>query len=172
VAAGGPAVLAGAGVMAVLAAGAAAAGAIVLDGAGVMAVPAAGAAAGAEAPVPADLLMPPWPLQAPRPPWGEVVPSLQVTGPELDPDAGALELAVVLGALELAAAAAGAAALPPAALAVAVLSTPPCPLQAPRPACAEVVPSLQIGGGAELLSVACDSETAGSASSTASSSTP
>ena len=29
----------------------------------------------------ADLFTPPWPLQAPRPPWGEVVPSLQTTGP-------------------------------------------------------------------------------------------
>src|SRR5579864_9564007 len=47
---------------------------------------AAGAAAGAAgvsgvAPAEADLLIPPWPLQAPRPPCGEVVPSLHVTGP-------------------------------------------------------------------------------------------
>src|SRR5579862_1671902 len=50
---------------------------------------AAGAAAGAAgaagvagvAPAGADLLIPPWPLQAPRPPCGEVVPSLQATGP-------------------------------------------------------------------------------------------
>ena len=28
----------------------------------------------------AFLSIPPWPLHAPRPPWGEVVPSLQVTG--------------------------------------------------------------------------------------------
>jgi hypothetical protein len=39
---------------------------------------AAGAAAGADAD--ADLSMPPWPLQAPRPPCGEVVPSLHLTG--------------------------------------------------------------------------------------------
>jgi hypothetical protein len=38
-------------------------------------------AAGAEAPAAeADLFTPPCPLQAPRPPCGEVVPSLQVTG--------------------------------------------------------------------------------------------
>jgi hypothetical protein len=43
----------------------------------------AGAAAGAAvvAAPEADLLMPPCPLQAPRPPCGEVLPSLQVTGP-------------------------------------------------------------------------------------------
>src|SRR5579863_9565109 len=44
---------------------------------------AAGAGAGVAgvAPAGADLLIPPWPLQAPRPPCGELVPSLQVTGP-------------------------------------------------------------------------------------------
>lgn len=44
----------------------------------------AAAASGAALAVPpaaADLLMPPCPLQAPRPPCGDVVPSLQVTGP-------------------------------------------------------------------------------------------
>jgi hypothetical protein len=42
---------------------------------------AAGASVLVDAPAEADLLMPPCPLQAPRPPCGEVVPSLQVTGP-------------------------------------------------------------------------------------------
>ena len=42
---------------------------------------AAGAAAGAVPPLEAALFTPPWPLQAPRPPWGEVVPSLQTTAP-------------------------------------------------------------------------------------------
>src|SRR6185312_727923 len=71
---------AGAGAGAV-AAGAAGAGAA---GAGAAAAGAAAAAAPLLAPAAAlavaALSMPPWPLQAPRPPWGEVVPSLQVTG--------------------------------------------------------------------------------------------
>ncbi len=55
-----------------------------------LAAPAAGAAAAGAAsepeadvlaPADADLSIPPWPEQAPRPPWGEVVPSLQVTVP-------------------------------------------------------------------------------------------
>jgi len=57
------------------------------------AVAAGAAAAGAAAlPAPpelaaaADLFTPPWPEQAPRPPCGEVLPSLQVTGPVLEPD--------------------------------------------------------------------------------------
>ena len=45
---------------------------------------AAGAAAGAVPPLEAALFTPPWPLQAPRPPWGEVVPSLQTTVPPLE----------------------------------------------------------------------------------------
>ena len=50
--------------------------------AGAAAAGAAGAAAGAAADAAvADLSMPPWPLQEPRPPCAEVVPSLQVTGP-------------------------------------------------------------------------------------------
>jgi hypothetical protein len=49
--------------------------------AGAAAAGAAGAAAGLVALVgEADLLMPPCPLQAPRPPCGDVVPSIQVTG--------------------------------------------------------------------------------------------
>jgi hypothetical protein len=55
--------------------------------AAVVAAAAAGAVVPAElVPPEADLLMPPWPLQAPRPPCGEVVPSLQVTGPPLAED--------------------------------------------------------------------------------------
>jgi hypothetical protein len=72
---------------------------------------AADAAAGALVPLEADLFTPPWPLQAPRPPCGEVVPSLQVTGPLLleEPvDEEELLPAVAAGA----AAAAGAAVLP------------------------------------------------------------
>jgi hypothetical protein len=52
-----------------------------------VAAPAAGAGAASEpeaealAPADADLSIPPCPEQAPRPPWGEVVPSLQVTEP-------------------------------------------------------------------------------------------
>jgi FAD:protein FMN transferase len=75
--------------------GAAAAGAA----AGVAAEEAAGAEAEAAPPdvvpplaVPAadfDLSMPPCPLQAPRPPWGEGLPSLQVTGVSLVPCAAA-----------------------------------------------------------------------------------
>jgi hypothetical protein len=149
------------------AAGAAAAGAA----AAAAGAAGAGAAAGAVAPVPADLLTPPWPLQAPRPLRAEVVPSLQVTplDPELE-DAAALEAVVE----ELGVLAGAAAVVPPwpAAFAVAVLSTPPCPLQAPRPAWDAVLPSLQIGGGAALLSVVCDKETVGSAMSAANNNRP
>jgi hypothetical protein len=96
---------------------------------------AAGAAGAAAAAVPADLFTPPWPLQAPRPPF-DVVPSLQVTVvPELDVVPEALDAA---GALAAAGASAGAA-LPE----EADLFTPPCPLQAPRPPF-DVVPSLQV----------------------------
>jgi hypothetical protein len=59
---------------------AAAAGAAGAAAAGAAAAAAGAAGAAADAAV-ADLLMPPWPLQAPRPPCGEVVPSLHVTGP-------------------------------------------------------------------------------------------
>jgi len=118
--------------------------------AGAAAVAAAAPAAGAAVPAPpeaevlapadaevraaaeADLLMPPWPLQAPRPP-REVVPSLQITSPPR------LEVPLPEDALVSAGAAAAGAAVP----ADADLLTPPCPLQAPRPA-REVVPSLQI----------------------------
>jgi len=87
------------------------------------------------------------------------VPSLHVTGPLLLPeDAG--EPADD----ELAAGAAGAAvdaALPvEAAPAEADLLMPPCPLQAPRPPCGEVVPSLQTTG----VEVLCASEGTGAAS--------
>ena len=100
---------------------------------------AAGAAAGAAPPLEAlaVFLIPPWPLQAPRPPWGEVVPSLQTTGPPLVED----EADAAAGAVAAAGAAAGA--VPPL---EAALFTPPCPLQAPRPECVEVVPSLQTTG--------------------------
>jgi hypothetical protein len=58
----------------------------------------------------ADLLIPPWPLHAPRPPCGEVVPSLQVTGPLLAEEplllAEEAEEAPAAGALDAAAGAA------------------------------------------------------------------
>jgi hypothetical protein len=106
---------------------------------------AAGAAAGVALPAPAeaDLSTPPCPLQAPRPPCGELVPSLQVTGPLLVPEdeeadadglaAGAADGAALLVAAPLVA-------LAPA---EADLLMPPWPLQAPRPPCGDVVPSLQ-----------------------------
>jgi hypothetical protein len=72
--------------------------------------------AGALAAAPADLFMPPCPLQAPWPPF-EVVPSLQVTSP-----APALEPEVIAPVEAAAAGAAGAAALD---AAPADLSTPP-----------------------------------------------
>lgn len=105
-------------------AGAAAAGAMAAGAAG------AGAFTGA-APL---LFMPPWPLQAPRPPLAEVVPSLQGTAPVL--------LAVVEAAVvEAVAAGAGTAV---AVAAGADLLMPPWPLQAPLPPCGEVEPSLQV----------------------------
>jgi hypothetical protein len=61
--------------------------------------------------------MPPWPLQAPRPPFGELVPSLQGTGPVL--------LAVVDAAAVDGVAVAAGAAVAVAAGAVADLLTPP-----------------------------------------------
>jgi hypothetical protein len=91
----------------------------------------------------AEVLMPPWPLQAPRPPCGEVVPSLQVTGPLLVDDeallaAGAAAAGAAAGWLELV-------------LPAADLLMPPWPLHAPRPPCGDVVPSLQVTGPLELL---------------------
>jgi hypothetical protein len=105
--------------------------------------------------------MPPCPRQAPRPPLAEVVPSLQVTGPleeleEEEPELLEVEEPEVEAPAELAA---GALLEEPLA-ALADLSTPPWPLQAPRPACVAVVPSLQTGAGVEL-SVDCDSEIVG-----------
>ncbi|HEX4387860.1 MAG TPA: hypothetical protein VH109_04485, partial [Steroidobacteraceae bacterium] len=100
----------------------------------VAAVAVAGAAAGALAPEPADLLTPPCPLQAPRPPL-EDVPSLQVTV--------AVPLPVLVAALVLAAGATAGAAAAPLAPEPADLLTPPCPLQAPRPPLDEL-PSLQV----------------------------
>jgi len=88
----------------------------------------------------AALLMPPWPLQAPRPPCADVVPSLQTTGPPLpaeEPLAAAGAAASSVGGAVVGAAAG---AVPPL---EAALLTPPWPLQAPRPECVEVVPSLQ-----------------------------
>jgi hypothetical protein len=114
---------------------------MVAAGAVAAAAAAAGAAgAGALAGAAPLLLMPPWPLQAPRPPFGEVVPSLQGTGP--------VPVLAVAGAAA-AAAAAGAGAVTGTAP---LLFTPPCPLQAPRPAFGEVVPSLH-GTGPVLLAV-------------------
>jgi hypothetical protein len=121
---------------------------------------AAGAAAGGAAALPADLLTPPWPLQAPRPPL-EVVPSLQVTVAE--------PLLVELAAAG--AAGAGAAELvllvPLLLLVPADLLMPPCPLQAPRPPL-EVVPSLQV----TVLAVSCAAQIAGAASSAPANKTP
>jgi hypothetical protein len=128
----------------------------------------------------ADLFTPPCPLQAPRPLWVEVVPSLQVTvaaPPELDePEALELELAAgaalaPLDPLEL---------LelllplePLAAAAVAFLSIPPWPLQAPRPPCGDVVPSLQVTGLlAVLLLLSCARLNPGAVSHAAVSSAP
>jgi len=82
------------------------------------------------APAVADLLTPPWPRQAPRPPCAAVVPSLQMTGPpaleELLPEVpeAAAAGASVLAELEE---------LPELAPAEAALLTPPWPRQAPRP---------------------------------------
>jgi hypothetical protein len=127
----------------------------------------AGAAAAAVLPLDAALFTPPCPLQAPRPPWGEVVPSLQTTGPPLPED----EPLVAAGAAP-AAGAAGAAVAGAAAAAVlpleAALFTPPCPLQAPRPPCGEVVPSLHVTGP---LDASCADKNPGAASSAAVSNT-
>ena len=73
--------------------------------AGAAAAAAGAAAAGAVPPLEAALFTPPWPLQAPRPPWGEVVPSLQTTAP---PPLEGAELAAAAGAAAGADAAAGA----------------------------------------------------------------
>src|SRR5262249_26896124 len=75
-----------------------------------------GGGGGAEVVSPA-LAMPPWPRQAPRPPF-EVEPSLQVTVVAAPSASGALS-------------------------AVPALAMPPCPRQAPRPPF-EVEPSLQV----------------------------
>jgi hypothetical protein len=90
---------------------------------------------------------------------------LQVTvvAPELDGDpeaAGAAAAAEAAGA----AAAAGAAVLLPA---EADLSIPPWPLQAPRPPCGDVVPSLQVTGLLAGVLVSCASATPGAASAAA-----
>ena len=58
---------------------------------------------------------------------------------------------------------------PPApAAAVAALSIPPCPLQAPRPPCGELVPSLQVTG----LLVSAKAFVPGTASSAAAANVP
>ena len=57
---------------------------------------------------------------------------------------------------------------PPAAAAVAALSIPPCPLQAPRPPCGELVPSLQVTG----LLVSAKAFAPGTASSAAAANVP
>lgn len=77
----------------------------------------------------------------------------------LDPVAALEELVPLDPLLEVAA-------LPPAA-AVAFLSIPPWPLQAPRPPCGEVVPSLQVTG----LAVSAEL-TAGTANNAALANTP
>src|SRR5262249_60791131 len=94
-----------------------------VPGAGLAALaarPAAGA--GALGGAPPVLSTPPCPRHAPRPAFGQELPSLHVTGPP------ALASCSSAGAAAFGA-------LPP------VLSTPPCPWQAPRPPMA-VVPSL------------------------------
>src|SRR5262249_23382328 len=124
---------------------------------------------------PCPLSIPPWPLQAPLPPW-LFVPSLQVTSAVAAAPAAAVPVAaevLVAAELPVAALAAGAApppeapsqlvapsfdfgaffasapavgAAPPAAP-EALLSTPPCPLQAPFPAWL-FEPSLQVTSAA------------------------
>jgi hypothetical protein len=59
-------------------------------------------------------------------------------------------------------------AVPPAAAAVAALSIPPCPLQAPRPPCGDVEPSLQVTG----LLVSAKAFAPGSPSSAAAANVP
>jgi hypothetical protein len=135
----------------------------------VLAAAAGAAAAGAAGvivvlpPPVADLLTPPCPLHAPRPPLDEV-PSLQVTVVAL------LVLVLVLAAAAGAAVvAAGAGALLPEVVLVAGadLLTPPCPLQAPRPPLDEV-PSLQVTVGV-VLEVSCAEQTTLPASTVAAS---
>jgi hypothetical protein len=156
---------------------------------GIEVVAGAGAGCGAGIAEPVDtappvacaaLLIPPWPLQAPRPPCAEVVPSLQATGPDVlvEADGAAPAAAVGLvvaadglagGGLELAGAVvAPAAAAPPEAAFVAALSMPPWPLQAPRPPCGELVPSLQVTG----VVVSAAALTPGSANSAAAANAP
>jgi hypothetical protein len=90
-------------------------------------------------------------------------------------EAPPLEPPAVLAALEDGAGVLAAAALP----LEADLSTPPCPLQAPRPPCAAVVPSLQVTGPLlEVLPllvpvlVVCACDSPGAASSATASSMP
>ena len=59
-------------------------------------------------------------------------------------------------------------AVPPAAAAVAALSIPPCPLQAPRPPCGDVDPSLHV----TWVLVSANAFAPGSASSTAAATVP
>lgn len=125
----------------------------VVDAAAVEAVAGAAAAVAAGA----DLLMPPWPLQAPLPPCGEVEPSLQVTAPLLEME---LEVAAA-GAIV----ADGAACWPATA---ADLFTPPWPLQAPRPLW-ELDPSLHV---TVVMLASWALESAGAASSAAPSTVP
>jgi hypothetical protein len=113
---------------------AAAAGAVLAAGAAA----GAGAAGGVElAETGAVLFTPPWPLQAPRPPWDEL-PSLHVTVLAL--------LLVLAGAAAGAVLAAGADGALVAGLGEAALLMPPCPLQAPRPPL-DIEPSLQTTWG-------------------------
>jgi len=105
----------------------------------------AGAAGGVTAAA-APAFTPPWPEQAPRPPF-DIEPSVQVTIAAL---VAALAGAAAAGAGAAAAVAAAAVLLAFGAFAALVaFATPPCPEHAPRPDVALVVPSLHV------VAVAC-----------------
>lgn len=92
---------------------------------------------------------------------------MQVTPPldeeEDDEEAGAIEPDELLEELL------AGAELPELAAAVADLSTPPWPLQAPRPACVAVLPSLQTGSA---VLVVCDRASGGANASATASAAP
>jgi hypothetical protein len=100
--------------------------------------------------LPSLFCTPPWPLQAPRPLFCEVVPSLQVVASTL-PEAGALAVLdpAGLGAVESL-----------------LFCTPPWPLQAPRPLFCEVLPSLQVVGAASCACACGAIENAASVAAT------
>jgi hypothetical protein len=97
------------------------------------------------------------------------VPSLQGTGPLLLEEPLLPEEPLEAAEDELAAGA-DVAAGAEAAAAEADLFTPPCPLQAPRPPCGEVVPSLQVTG--PLLEVLCAAAMPGAASTAVANTAP